>query len=229
MNPWVSIGPNLSDVQQALGLMNGQWNALLSDLQDLQRLLAGNRLDDVDIDVGLLTWEDITRTAGGFVAHLPQQRKYLSGDNYYDNCSFSETGAYLLKNSFLNSQDVVLGAELTGNKVRMMPRTSVANPAQVQWQFRKMGRGWWKLVNRARGEGFALDTSYLAATGGYSGQFWRCMPTEAPGWVRLINAFNGEMKSLDTYSNNWHAFMADTENRSGQYWRFVEAGLPAGR
>ena len=59
--------------------------------------------------------------------------------------------------------------------------------------------------------------------GQFTGQWWRCLPTEYPEWFRFINAFLGEFRSLDTYSNTYEAFMATTENRSGQYWRFVEA------
>lgn len=230
-NQWVSIGPKLNDVLQALGLMNGQWGALQSDLKDLQKLMANNKLDDIDIEVGLLTWDDITRSASGFVTNIPQQQRYLSGDNYYDNCPLLDNAYYQLKNSFLNNQDVVLGVDQDGSKLKMMSRdgSGANNSFRQHWQFRKAGQGWWKITNRSRGDGFALDTSKMARTGNYSGQLWRCMPTEMAGWVRLINSFNGELKSLDTYSNTWEAFMADTENRSGQYWRFVKVEAPAAR
>lgn len=230
-NQWVSIGPKLNDVQQAVGLMSGQWGALLSDLQDLQRLMANNKLDDVDIDVGLLTWDDIAHYASGFVTNVPLQQKYLSGDNYYDNCPLLENAYYLIRNSFLNNGDIALSVDQDGYKLKMMTRAGLdANKRLGQeWQFRKAGQGWWKIINRARGDGFAIDTDKLAHIGNYSGQYWRCLSTQNPGWVRLINSFTGELKSLDTYSNTWKAFMANTENRSGQYWRFVKIENPTTR
>jgi hypothetical protein len=228
-NKWVSIGPKLDDVQQAVGSMSSQWSALLADLQDVQRLMANNKLDDIDIEVGLLTWDDIMRYASGFITNVPAQQRYLSGDNYYDNCPLLENSYYLLKNSFLNNQDVVLAVGQDGTKLKMMSRISADNSFSQEWQFRKVGQGWWKIVNRARGDAYALDAGEMAAVGAFSGQFWRCMPTESPGWIRLVNSFNGELKSLDTYSDTWEAFMADTENRTGQYWRFVKVEPAAAR
>lgn len=230
-NQWVSIGPKLSDVQQAIGLMNGQWGALLADLQDLQRLTANNQLDDIDIEVGLLTWNDIMLSASGFITNIPQQQKYLSGENYYDNCPLLDGTFYLMKNSFLSKQNFVLGLEQDLSTLKMMPRgaPNTNYSFRQEWRFSKIGRGWWKIINRSKGHGYALDTGKMAPVGSFSGQAWRCMPTQSPGWVRLVNSFTGELKSLDTYSNTLEAHMAVTGNLSGQYWQFVDATPPGAR
>lgn len=226
-NKWVSIGPKLSAVQQAIGLMNGQWGALLADLQDLQRLMANNQLDDIDIEVGVLTWNDIMLSARGFITNIPQQQKYLSGENYYDNCPLLDTAFYLMKNSFLSKQNFVLGLEQDSRTLQMRPRGAPNTDLSFrqQWRFIKIGQGLWRITNRAKGDGYALDTGTLALKGAYTGQYWRCMPTESPGWVRLVNSFTGELKSLDTYSDTFKAHMADTGNLTGQYWQFVDASL----
>lgn len=230
-NQWVSIGPKLSDVQQAIGLMNGQWGALLSDLRDLQNLMANNKLDDVDIEVGLLTWDDIMLTAGQFVTSIPQQQKYLSGENYYDNCPLLDSTYYLMKNRYLNDKGVVLGLDKDGSKLKMVPLgiPSTVSSFRHEWRFVKIGQGLWRITNRFKGEGYALDTGTMAPVGGYSGQYWRCMPTQYPGWVRLVNSHTGELKSLDTAGGSWQGIMSVTADLSGQYWRFIDASLPGAR
>ena len=220
-NPWINVGPHLSDVSKSIGLLQGQWGALTSDLKDLQQLMSNNRLDDVDVDIGLATWDDIARTAAGFVAGIPTDQKYLSGDNYYDNCPLNTDALYQLQNFFLMDRNFVLAATSTGLVMAGSPSNA------TQWQFRKVSHGWWSISNGASGSGKLLDVEnngsdfppVMAAAGPFSGQLWRCMSTEKPGWFRLVNAFNGELRSLDTYSNTFAAYMAKTDNLSGQYWR----------
>lgn len=166
-------------------------------------------------------------TAGQFVANIPQQQKYLSGENYYDNCPLDYNINYLMRNSFLIQKKFALSLEQDSSILKMMPYTpyNQNNYPNQDWRFAKMGRGWWKITNRAKGYGYAVDTGVMAPSGNFSGQAWRCMPTQAPGWVRLINSHTGELKSLDINSNTFQAYMADTGNMPGQYWQFVEASL----
>ncbi|HJR08078.1 MAG TPA: hypothetical protein VJ842_12520 [Pyrinomonadaceae bacterium] len=231
VNQWVSIGPKLSDVQQAIGLMNGRWGALLSDLQDLQRLVAKNQLDDIDIEVGLLTWNDIMLSASGFITNIPLQKKYLSGENYYDNCPVLDSTYYLMKNLFLIKQNLVLSLEPDSRTLKMRPRgaPNTIESFRQQWRFSKWGSGWWKIINRSKGNGYALDTGEMAPIGSYTGQAWRCMPMQSPGWVRLVNSHTGELMSLDTSPATFKARMEDTGNYSGQYWQFEEVTLPGAR
>jgi hypothetical protein len=139
-NQWVKLGPKLDDVQTALGLMNGQWNALKSDLTDLQKLMANQQLDDVDIEVGLLTWEDITASAKGFVTNIPAQRKYLTGENYYDDVPLSEDSYYLIINALMDSEmnrGVLIPAD---NNLVIVPLwTSLPSDTRKEWDFAKTG------------------------------------------------------------------------------------------
>jgi hypothetical protein len=219
---WIGLGPKLEDVQGALAQMNGQWGALISDLQDLQGLMAKNKLDDVDVDVGLLTWDDISKTAKGFVTSIPEQMRFLSGDNYYANaCYFQENASYHLINFLTEPKDYAL--TYTGGGLEMMQRGNRRDNRQA-WQFKKADPGWFKITNKSKGPSFALDVDNLAPAGGFTGQFWRCLPAPAAGWVRLINSYNGELLSLGTNGTPVVVKMMSTANFKGQYWRFSNNG-----
>lgn len=216
-NPWVNIGPNLDDMQQAFGVMNGQWNALRSDLTDLQRLMANRKLDDIDIEVGLLTWDSVTESAKGFVLNIPAQLKYLNGDNYYDNFQFDENSYYVILNGSAKTS-VLIAQDKT---VILIPAlTAAPTDLRQQWRFRKHGRGWWKIYNRAKGDAYVLDTTQMAPIGAFSGQAWRILPTKDQGWFRMINSFKGELQSLQT--SPLGVLMTNTDNRATQYWRFIK-------
>lgn len=220
-NQWVKIGPRLKDVQTALALMNGQWGALISDLDDLRQRMTKGNLVGLDIRIGLRTWDDIQKSAAGFITDMPTQQKYLTGDNYYDNCSIDENAYYEMTNLYVAAQGLVLASDSTTD-LKMMPRPLRSRDSREEWRFRRIGSGWLRIENGARGALFALDTGKMAKTGGYTGQYWRCMPTQNADWIRLINSFQGEFRSLD--SSKKQAFMAPTENVSGQYWRFAKVG-----
>jgi len=166
-------------------------------------------------------------TAGQFVTSIPQQQKYLSGENYYDNCPFNDNKFYLMGtfSSYPLGEQLFLSLEQDSSTLKMMPYvpyTHNSYPNQ-EWRFKKIGRGWWKITNRAKGDGYALDTGVMDRAGGFTGQYWRCMPTRLPGWVRLINSHTGELKSLDFIRNTYKASMADTGEVPGQHWRFRNA------
>jgi hypothetical protein len=220
-NQWVKIGPRLKDVQTALALMNSQWGALISDLDDLQQRVTKGNLVGLDIRIGLRTWDDIQKSAAGFITDMPAQQKYLTGDNYYDNCSIDENAYYEMTNLFVAARGLVLASDGTAD-LKMMARPLGSRDSRVEWRFRRIGSGWFRIENRARGALFALDTGKMAKTGNYTGQYWRCMPTQYVSRIRLINSFQGEFRSLD--SSQKQAFMAPTENVSGQYWRFSKVG-----
>lgn len=85
-----------------------------------------------------------------------------------------------------------------------------------------------------RGEEFSLDvinnagtdsrSVHLAATGNYSGQFWTVTPWEdGSGTFRLTNDFTGPTVHLDTYADTHEPFL-DTDDHSGQHWRFERIG-----
>jgi hypothetical protein len=205
--------------------MSGQWGALISDLSDLQRLVASH--DEIDLEVGLNTWVDVAATARAFAEGMPAQARILRGENYYEHCPLKEGVSYALINSFVDDRNMALA--VVSGEPRMARRPQPSTPA-FAWQFRRVGQGWWKIGNVARGTRWSLDVekkpnhvrAHMAPLGNTSGQLWRCMLTRSAGWVRLINSFQGEFYSLDTFRDTLDGFMADTENRSGQYWRFVE-------
>ncbi len=61
----------------------------------------------------------------------------------------------------------------------------------------------------------------MGNTGSYSGQFWQLIPLDN-GYYRLINAYLGIQRSLDTYSGEDNAlFMGETGNYSGQLWKIT--------
>lgn len=220
-NQWVKIGPQLNDVQTALALMNGQWGALISDLDDLRQRMTKDNLVGLDIRISLRTWEDIQKSANGFITDMPTQQKYLTGNNYYDNCPIDENAYYEMTNLFVANRGLVLASDNTAD-LKILPRPSGGRDAREEWRFRKIGSGWFRIENKARGALFALDTGKMAATGNYTGQYWRCMPIQNASWIRLINSFQGEFRSLD--SSQQQAFMSPTANVSGQYWRFTKVG-----
>ena len=266
-SPWVNIGPKLDDVRLAMGSMVGRWNMLTSNLAYLRKTLelpAGPagipELYDLDIEVGLSAWDEVVERAKAFHANAPAQLKYLSGENYYDECPLNEGSWYVMKNLFLNDKGYVLTAQRPGQN-KSDPHTALLvmkpqSPAELefrvsydydkawsqQWQFHRLGKGWWSIESRIRNDTgypflFLLDASaHVPRTQLISPHmkipytlWWRCLATtsQGPGWFRLVNATLGELQGLDTYSDYLIGFMGNTkENFSGQYWRFELVGSP---
>ncbi|MBK8047181.1 MAG: RICIN domain-containing protein [Anaerolineales bacterium] len=233
-NPWVAIGPPLDEVEQALELVRGKWHALRSDLTSMRdevARMAGEDALDLDLDLGVATrtWDDITTQAQSLIADGQRQRQVLTGADYYEHCPFEEGSWYRLRNRFLASKDHVL--TLNGARLKMAP-VSAGGDSRQEWQFQRVGQGWWRVISRSLGDTQAMDVVNdgkafpltMVTDKGTSGQFWRCLPTQHNGWFRLVNLFNGEMLSLDTYSDTYGAHMAASENRSGQYWAMEEVG-----
>jgi hypothetical protein len=219
-NQWVKLGPKLDEVQTALGLMNGQWAALKSDLNDLQKLMANQKLDDVDIEVGLLTWDDITASAKGFVTNIPAQQKYLTGENYYDDCPIDVNSYYLII-SKEREHDSNFGALITnGNALLVIPLKGSPNDERKEWRFTRFGKGWWRISNRAKDYSvYALGTTNMSSDRGYH-RWWRVLPTQGKEWFRMINASTGELRSLTA---SFHSVtLSPTKNQASQYWRFVK-------
>lgn len=61
----------------------------------------------------------------------------------------------------------------------------------------------------------------MATTDDFSGQYWHVIP-QNDSIFRLSNAFSGNDKFLDVYSNNHVAFMGtNDDDYSGQDWRLL--------
>jgi hypothetical protein len=245
---WVNIGPKMEDVGLAMGTMVGRWNMLTSNLAYLRKtvaLPAGTagvpQLYDLDLEVGVNAWDEISQRARQFLADMPAQDSYLSGANYYENCPLDENKWYLMTNSFLSDKGYVFTAQRPGQvstvpqhnaKTIMKPRAQQNDQVNYdeagsqQWRFHRYGKGWWGIESRIRNDTgqpaiFLLDNKaqverVMQGPGGAVAKnyWWRCLKTDESGWFRLANATLGDLKILDTYNNPdifFPGFMGDTK------------------
>jgi hypothetical protein len=245
---WVNIGPKMEDVGLAMGSMVGRWNMLTSNLAYLRKrvaLPAGTvgvpQLYDLDLEVGLNAWDEISQRARQFLADMPAQSTYLSGANYYENCPLDENKWYVMKNMFLADKGFVFTAQRFGPasaapqhtaRTIMKPRTqqndqvTYNEAGSQQWQFHRYGKGWWGIESRIRNDTgnsalFLLGSNaqvqrVMQGPGAVAAKdyWWRCLKTEASGWFRLANATLGDLKILDTYNTPeslFPGFMGDTK------------------
>lgn len=186
----VDVGPELADVVAALAGVNDHWGALSSDLSALRKKMATNLnsedpfMLDITLEIGLASWQAVEGAAKTFMTNVPMQRKYLTGDNYYDECPFDVNVWYLMqtKGFLIQTRDqpgyqegTVLGTEIQRTSagdvggaqrdptiytqiVLFGKGSDTGNPdAKVQWQFQTLGRGWWRIINRAEGDSKNLE------------------------------------------------------------------------
>lgn len=93
--------------------------------------------------------------------------------------------------------------------------------------------GYYRLTTQWQGEGKALDVIndgannklQLAATGNFSGQFWK-ITAVGDGYFRLTTQWLGEAKALDVVNDgvNNKLHLAETKNVSGQFWKITSLG-----
>jgi hypothetical protein len=240
---FVEVGANPDAVLAALNAENGSWTWLLSDVKELRRRVGQAQstagAEAIYAQIGLDTWKDIARAAQGFMTDIPRQQRFLSGDNYYDNCGpVVEGRQYALSNLFGGLRVLSLdGMGFTpGPKLRLWNITSgMGGPASGKWQFRKIYKGWWRITNAIYGDAKALDGGKewvgVVPIGNFSGQYWRFLPAGNQGGCRLINSFLGDLSSLTTMitgrerGNNSPIFevnLADTTGGQNQQWKLRE-------
>lgn len=130
---------------------------------------------------------------------------------------------YILTNLFtLNSKQLASD----GDRILM---DSVSTNDNSQWYLTSTTfTPYFRLHTVANGDSRSLDvvndngTSstglHFAATGPYTGQFWR-LDSWGDGTYRLSNNFTGEQMHLDTYSDTLQLFLASGDY-TGQHWRF---------
>lgn len=102
------------------------------------------------------------------------------------------------------------------NPSYMLPSccASCANPAP---HF-SSSSGWYRIQNVWLGSGYSFDTGVIAATGNYSGQYWKLTPLPG-GRYRLTNRYQGDGTSLDTTNSpEYISVMAASGSYSGQFW-----------
>jgi len=122
---------------------------------------------------------------------------------------------------FLMKQGKVM--TLDGSNRLVMAPKSTSNDRQ-KWQIIPDKNNYYRLYNKALGEGMAVDSDtkkpHMAKKGNYSGQYW--LLTSVPGgWYKLSNMYQGVNKVLDTYnsSGNHLFFESKAKNTSGTFWR----------
>ena len=99
----VDVRPELADVVAALARVNDHWGALSSDLSALRKEMATNLrsnnpfLLDITLDIGLTSWESVEAAAKTFMTNVHTQRRYLTGENYDDECPLKENVWYLMQ------------------------------------------------------------------------------------------------------------------------------------
>jgi hypothetical protein len=235
---FVEVGADPDAVLSALNAANGSWTWLLSDVRELRRLVGKSQSAGTGAlyaQIGLDTWKDIAVSARGFMANVPLQRRYLSGDNYYDNCGAPVEGRpYALLNLVIAQRVMSLdGMGLTpGSKLRMWPLTpGMGGPASGMWHFRKIEKGWWRITNAVYGDAKALDggkgPAAVVPLGAFSGQYWRFLPAGNMGGCRLINSYLGDLSSLtatitgrEKHNNSpiFDIVLANTTGAQDQQW-----------
>ncbi|KAI1124163.1 hypothetical protein F5Y10DRAFT_36979 [Nemania abortiva] len=140
---------------------------------------------------------------------------------------------YSLTNAYTESGKV-LSADSPRSSLQMREVVSGAAPsASAQWFLTPTTLSpFYRLHTTSLGEGMSLDvlndngTSsvglHMAATGDYSGQYWRFDPWATGGGYRLSNNFTGPAMHLDVYSDTLQAHLA-SDDHTGQHWTLSPA------
>jgi hypothetical protein len=236
---FVEVGADPDAVLSALTAANGSWTWLLSDVRELRRLIGESKSAGTEAlyaRIGLDTWKDVASAARAFMTDLPRQQRFLSGDNYYDNCGpVVEGRVYALSNA--DSGSTVLSLDGPGYNpgptLRLWNLTpGMGGPPSGKWQFHKLGKGWWRVTSDAFSTGTrALDggskTASVVPIGDFSGQYWRFRRSGNQRGCQLVNSYAGDLSSLTAIiasrqpHNNlpvFHVIMAHTTNDRNQLW-----------
>jgi len=237
---FVEVGADPDAVLSALNAANDSWAWLLFDVQELRRRIGKAQSDAgtaaIYAKIGLTTWKEIARIAQGFMTNVPHQQRFLSGDNYYDNCGPVVEGRQYALSSLEAGQHVLsldgMGFD-PGPKLRLWTLISgMGGPASGKWRFSKIEKGWWRIINVVYGNAKALDggpeSAGVVPLGAFSGQYWRFLPVGNQGGCRLINSYLGDLSSLTALitgreaQNNRPIFevkLAATTGGRNQQWK----------
>lgn len=91
---WVVLSPKPAEVDRGLDMMKGAWDAIASDLADLQNYVReqtaeGNPLLlDLEIDAAMSEWAAVGREALDFIGDTAAQLRYLDGSFILDIVGF---------------------------------------------------------------------------------------------------------------------------------------------
>jgi hypothetical protein len=179
--PIVDIRPVLTGVVAALAGVHDHWGALSSDLSVLRKEMGTNLNSrdpfelDITLEIGLTNWESVEAAAKTFMTNVPTQLSYLTGDSYYNECPLREDVWYLMQTqeSLMRyrtepgyQERTALGIKplTTGSATLLLlygqgSGTGEPDP-KMQWRFKRLGRGWLRIINRAEGESKSLEISF---------------------------------------------------------------------
>lgn len=191
---------------EALRAATNAWSGLQSDVKELRRVVGAAQKVDPDLyaRIGIVRWADVVRDAKGFLTDMKTQQRYLTGEDYYDNCGVEEGRSYALSGNPITGGSAYLGAlgrsgDLGGSFIHLFDNAD----ALALWQFKKLGKGWWQIHNQAWGEHFALDGGKGGAAlvpvnppPTTTGQFWRALPVRE-NRCYWFNSFEGAGYALE--------------------------------
>ncbi len=241
-NLLIRIGPAPEAVASGLGELAARWRALLSDLQNARRILpvTPERPSERPVLAISAAMTAIARVAAEAhalsAARLDDaaSRRYETGDYLYDQCPMISDRQWvaLVSMHWANRNVMGLGG---GVAVSDLDRPPGAEGMMDNWQFIRIGLGYWLIRHRAdRPTSAALDIRLnaivsfpltLSPTDGdrprASGQYWRCAATDRPDSIRLYNPHLSEARVVDTPHDTPHANMADAGPFETQYWRIL--------
>ncbi len=211
---FAEVRANPDAVLSALNAANGSWTWLLSDVKELRRLVEKAQFSGTEAlysQIGLETWKDIARAARGFVTNVPHQQRFLSGDNYYDNCGLVEGRWFAALNAVeRGANGGMVSPGLRQGSFGTGPSTGLLLSLDFPPSGRPTPRGF------DAGAKLRLDHSF-AGVGNPAAASWRLRKITR-GWWRITNVSFGETKALDTDR------VVALGNYSGQYWRFLPVG-----
>ena len=237
-----AAAPQLGAVVSPLAAMNDHWAALASDLAALKTEMDG-RLDSRDpsdlaisIEIGLTTWEAVETAAKRFVTDAAAERKYLTGENYYDECPIKDKSYYVIQSnsgvfqqvpefrgyviSPKNAKDMRQFTDLPPDSITLGafplgPAKKVDFTQLDGWMFERQGGGWWRIAYQwstmTRGPG-EIDTHRLlldVSQGGYG-----------------LGRDKTEPKRYFALMSNYTTNISGSQYPPGQYWRCMPTGKP---
>ncbi|KAI0116319.1 hypothetical protein GGR51DRAFT_500999 [Nemania sp. FL0031] len=135
---------------------------------------------------------------------------------------------YTLTNAYTESGKILALGEPSSTLRMTEVISGSASSTSAQWFLTPTSLSpFYRLHTTSLGSGMSLDvlndngTSsvglHMAATGDYSGQYWRFDSWSTGGGYRLSNNFTGPGMHLDVYSDTLEAHLAG-DDHTGQHW-----------
>tara|TARA_R110001592_G_scaffold362581_1_gene677219 strand:+ start:1874 stop:4144 length:2271 start_codon:yes stop_codon:yes gene_type:complete len=162
------------------------------------------------------TLNDYTVTPPNSTEHLVVPDASFKPDEYY----------YLYNKWLKEGRVLTLSAD---GRLIMAPKGH-ENPNQM-WRIYHQDNGFLRIHNASLGEAKSIDSEIakpkIAATGNYSGQYWKFTPTSA-GWFMISNSYQGPNKVLDSANGgDFPLYLQDSsKNTAGSFWKYIASPPP---